>query len=210
MSVNYKSKCSLKYINPHGYLITIYGPMFASKTDYLLMLLGIRMGIKQKILIINNIIDDRPDINSSGILSSHRDSPGKVKDAKQISTSHLANIPISLIESHDVIGIDEAQFFDDITLVFEWLKLGKTVITAGLMFTSECKPFGKYYLLLSHADETIPLTAVCLKCKEDMESHGVSGITQPANMSKCLKIKTDDVMVSSDEYIPVCRYHYYN
>lgn len=208
--MSYQSKCSLKYLNPHGYLITIYGPMFASKTDYLLMLLGIRMGIKQKILIINSMLDKRPDINESGVLTSHRDSPSKVKDANQIGVKNLADIPTDLIIDHDVIGIDEAQFFPDITLVFEWLKLGKTIITAGLMFTSECKPFGNYYLLLSHADEKIPLTAVCLKCKEEMDTHGLSGMSHAAIMTKCLNTKSDDILVGSDEYIPVCRYHYYN
>jgi thymidine kinase len=167
------------------------------------------MGIKQKILIINSVLDVRPDINESGNLTSHRDSPSRVRNARQITVKTLKEIPLQLIEQHDVIGIDEAQFFEDITLVFEWLKMGKSIITAGLMFTSECKPFGDYYLLLSHADEVIRLSAVCLKCKEEMDVHHISGMSQQANMTKCLKQKDTDISVDN-EYIPVCRYHYYN
>lgn len=208
--MSYKSKCSLKYLNPHGYLISIYGPMFASKTDYLLMLLSVRKGIGQKILIIKNILDVRPELATSGELSSHRDSPGKIKGAEYVGVKYLKDISAQLINEADVIGIDEAQFFDDITLVFEWLKIGKTVITAGLMFTSECKAFGNYHLLLSHADEVIKLDAICLKCKNEMDTHGVTGMSQSANMTKYLGVKDNDVCVGSDKYIPVCRYHYYN
>lgn len=202
--MNCETKRSIKYLNPNGYLVVIYGPMFSSKTDYLLMLLSVRMGISQKILIINSILDIRPGIKSSGILTSHRDSPSKVKTATEVYAKDLSEISQKLIYEHEVIGIDEAQFFSDITLVYEWIKLGKTVITAGLIFTSECKPFGKYIELLSHADEVIPLTAVCIKCREE------KGIILPAKMTKCLKIKDTDVMIGSDEYIPVCRKCYYS
>lgn len=206
--MNYESKHALKYFNPHGHLTVIYGPMFASKTDYLLMLLGIRMGIKQKILIINSSLDVRLDLHKSDGLTSHRDSPSRIKNSKHVSTDKLSKIDVS---SYDVIGIDEAQFFEDITFIFEWLKMGKTIFTAGLMFTSESKPFGDYYVLLSHADEVIPLTAVCVKCMDEGFKHGLSNYTRPANMTKCvMDQKNQDILVGSDQYIPVCRYHYYN
>jgi len=199
---------ALNNSNRHGHLTVIYGPMFSSKTDNLLILLSVGMGIGKKILIINNIIDERPGLESSGILTSHRDSPCRIKQAQQISVNRLEEVPKKEIDENDVIGIDEAQFFEDITLVFEWLKMGKTIITAGLMFTSESKPFGDYYMLLSHADKVIKLNAVCLPCMSELSKHGIN-LTIPAIMTKYLGSKKGDVLVGSEGYIPVCRFHYY-
>ena len=66
----------------------------------------------------------------------------------------------------DVVGIDEAQFFDDqIMEVCEKLALGGTrVIVAGLDMDYQGKPFGQMPNLLSIADYITKVHAICMKC----------------------------------------------
>jgi thymidine kinase len=66
----------------------------------------------------------------------------------------------------DVVGIDEAQFFDDqITSVCEELALnGTRVIVAGLDMDYQGKPFGQMPNLLAIADYITKLHAICMKC----------------------------------------------
>jgi thymidine kinase len=66
----------------------------------------------------------------------------------------------------DVVGIDEAQFFDDqIMEVCEKLALrGTRVIVAGLDMDYQGKPFGQMPKLLAIADYITKLHAICMKC----------------------------------------------
>src|SRR6185503_14002125 len=66
----------------------------------------------------------------------------------------------------DVIGIDEAQFFDDLLPdVCDKLALrGTRVIVAGLDMDYAGKPFGQMPFLLSKADYITKLHAICVKC----------------------------------------------
>jgi thymidine kinase len=65
-----------------------------------------------------------------------------------------------------VVGIDEAQFFDeDITTVCEMLALqGIRVIVAGLDMDYQGNPFGQMPRLLAIADYITKLHAICVKC----------------------------------------------
>ena len=71
-----------------------------------------------------------------------------------------------LAQNVDVVGIDEAQFFDDqITGVCEKLALnGIRVIVAGLDMDYQGKPFGQMPNLLAIADYITKLHAICMKC----------------------------------------------
>ena len=71
-----------------------------------------------------------------------------------------------LAQDVDVVGIDEAQFFDDqITSVCEKLALkGIRVIVAGLDMDYQGKPFGQMPNLLAIADYITKLHAICMKC----------------------------------------------
>ena len=71
-----------------------------------------------------------------------------------------------LAQNVDVVGIDEAQFFDDqITVVCEKLALkGMRVIVAGLDMDYQGKPFGQMPNLLAVADYITKLHAICVVC----------------------------------------------
>ncbi len=66
----------------------------------------------------------------------------------------------------EVVGIDEAQFFDEgiIPLAVELVHLGKRVLIAGLDTTFTAEPFGPIPALMAIADEVTKLSAVCMVC----------------------------------------------
>ena len=96
-----------------------------------------------------------------------------------------------------MIGIDEAQFFDnEITHVCEQLALsGKRVIVAGLDMDFTGKPFGQMPNLLAIADYITKLHAICMKC---------------GNIANISFRKTNEggqvVLGEKDMYEPRCRY----
>jgi thymidine kinase len=70
------------------------------------------------------------------------------------------------IDSADVIGLDEVQFFDMeiVPLVLELVHLGKRVLLAGLDTTFANEPFGPVPNLMALADQVTKLSAVCMTC----------------------------------------------
>jgi thymidine kinase len=66
----------------------------------------------------------------------------------------------------EVIGIDEAQFFDSsiVQLTGELVHLGKRIVLAGLDTTFTGDPFGPIPALMAIADEVTKLSAVCIVC----------------------------------------------
>ncbi|OTA41063.1 MAG: hypothetical protein A6D92_10345 [Symbiobacterium thermophilum] len=100
------------------------------------------------------------------------------------------------IHKPDVIGIDEAQFYDLslVDTVQELANRGHYVIAAGLSQTSEGKPFGCMPQLLALADSITSVYGVCVVCGE------------PATKPFALTAKTEDVVVGGGEkYEARCR-----
>ena len=89
-------------------------------------------------------------------------------DENKIQSTPVDNAQtiLSLAQGVDVVGIDEAQFFDEqITSVCEKLALnGIRVIAAGLDMDYQGKPFGQMPNLLAIADYITKLHAICMKC----------------------------------------------
>jgi thymidine kinase len=101
-----------------------------------------------------------------------------------------------MAQNVDVIGIDEAQFFDDeICHVCETLALhGTRVIAAGLDMDYTGKPFGPMPQLLAIADYITKLHAICVHCGNI------------ANMSyRKIKQESQVVIGELDIYEPRCR-----
>jgi thymidine kinase len=103
---------------------------------------------------------------------------------------------LELAENVDVVGIDEAQFFDpEITDVCEKLALkGTRVIVAGLDMDYQGRPFGQMPNLLAIADYISKLHAICVQC---------------GNIANISYRKTNDseqvVLGEKDVYEPRCR-----
>jgi thymidine kinase len=85
-----------------------------------------------------------------------------------IPVAHSNEISKCLDPLTEVVGIDEAQFFDN-GLVEECVKLvnlGKLVMLAGLDLDFKAEPFGPMPWLLTYAEEVEKLYAVCMVCGE--------------------------------------------
>ena len=140
-----------------GWIEVICGSMFSGKTEELIRRLKRAKIANLKVEIYKPATDTRYDVNK---VVSH--------DANSIPSTpvdHSSNI-IELAGDADVIGIDEAQFFDDgILEVCEALVMkGKRVIVAGLDMDYLGKPFGQMPQLLSVADFITKLHAICVQC----------------------------------------------
>jgi thymidine kinase len=82
------------------------------------------------------------------------------------NTAHLRTLLYPQLEHTDVIGIDEAQFFDSgiVQLSTELVHMGKRLILAGLDTTFTGDPFGCVPALMAVSDQVTKLSAVCIVC----------------------------------------------
>ena len=140
-----------------GWLEVVCGSMFSGKTEELIRRLKRAQIANLKVAIYKPATDTRFDKEK---VVSH--------DANSIPSVpiDLAKNILLLAEDADVIGIDEAQFFDaEITMVCETLaSRGIRVIVAGLDMDYLGKPFGQMPNLLAVADYITKLHAICMKC----------------------------------------------
>lgn len=140
-----------------GWIEVICGSMFSGKTEELIRRLKRVEIANLKAEIFKPVVDVRYDEVK---IVSH--------DENKIHSTPVNNSQtILMLAQHvDVVGIDEAQFFDDqITTVCEKLALkGIRVIVAGLDMDYQGKPFGQMPNLLAIADYITKLHAICMKC----------------------------------------------
>ena len=174
-----------------GWIEVICGSMFSGKTEELIRRLKRAKIAKQKVEIFKPAIDVRYDEEA---VVSH--------DANQIHSTPVpasANIPL-LINDEEVIGIDEAQFFD-MELVGVCNRLanqGMRVIVAGLDMDYLGKPFGPIPALLATAEYVTKVHAICVKCGN------------LANHSHRFTDNDKLVMLGeTDSYEPLCRTCFY-
>ncbi len=140
-----------------GWIEVICGSMFSGKTEELIRRLKRVKIANLKVEIFKPQIDTRYDENN---IVSH-DTNSIVSTPVESSQAILL-----LAQDVDVVGIDEAQFFDsEITKVCETLALrGIRVIVAGLDMDYLGMPFGQMPNLLSVADYITKLHAICMRC----------------------------------------------
>jgi thymidine kinase len=174
-----------------GSIEVICGSMFSGKTEELIRRLKRAKIANLRVEIFKPKIDVRYDVHN---IVSH--------DENAILSTPIDNSQTILLlhNEADVIGIDEAQFFDDqLPDVCDQLALrGKRVIVAGLDMDYTGKPFGQIPFLLSKADYITKLHAICVKCGHI------------ANYSFRKKAdKTQVLLGEKDVYEPRCRKCYY-
>ncbi|WP_234736998.1 thymidine kinase [Tellurirhabdus bombi] len=146
---------------PHlrtGWIEVICGSMFSGKTEELIRRLNRAFIAKLSVQIFKPAIDTRyHEMN----IVSHNDSviqSRPVQSAQQI---------FELAGDSEVVGIDEAQFFDDKELLEVCNLLansGKRVILAGLDMDFEGKPFGCMPQLMAIAEYVTKVHAICVVC----------------------------------------------
>ena len=139
-----------------GWIEVICGSMFSGKTEELIRRLKRAQIAQQKVEIFKPAIDTRYD---DELVTSH--------DQNQIRSTPVpaaANIPL-LVNDCDVVGIDEAQFFDyEIVQVCNDLaNQGIRVIVAGLDMDFKGNPFGPMPHLMATAEYVTKVHAVCTR-----------------------------------------------
>ena len=140
-----------------GCIEVICGSMFSGKTEELIRRLKRAQFAKQKIATFKPTIDKRYSDLDVVSHDSHSISCTPIK-----TPSRMLQIDADV----QVVGIDEAQFFDDeIVSVCRLLAdRGSRVIVAGLDMDYQCKPFGAMPQLLSIADDVLKVHAICIRC----------------------------------------------
>jgi len=146
-------------VNPSaqfGWIEVICGSMFSGKTEELIRRLKRAQFAKLKVEIFKPTTDNRYDEEN---VVSH--------DSNEISSTAVpaaANIRI-LADTCDVVGIDEAQFFDDeiVTVCNDLANKGIRVIVAGLDMDFKGKPFGPMPALMATAEYVTKVHAICPK-----------------------------------------------
>jgi thymidine kinase len=140
-----------------GRVEVVCGSMFSGKTEELIRRLRRAQFAKQKVEIFKPAIDVR---YSEEEVVSHE---GNSIPSTPVDSS--ASILLMAQES-DVVGIDEAQFFDDhiVEVCNELASRGIRVIVAGLDLDFKGVPFGPMPALLAIADEVTKVHAICVRC----------------------------------------------
>lgn len=141
-----------------GVVEVVCGSMFSGKTDELIRRLRRAVIARQKVQVFKPAIDMRYAVEK---VTSHAGS-----DFDATPAACAADIPSRLDADTTVIGIDEAQFFDDgiIPLVDELAGRGLRVIVAGLDTDFRAEPFGPMPVLMSKAERVDKLQAICMTC----------------------------------------------
>ncbi len=140
-----------------GRIEVICGSMFSGKTEELIRRLKRAKFARQKVEIFKPALDTR---YSNIEVVSH--------DSNHITSAPIessANI-LQLASDVDVVGIDEAQFFDNglVEVCNELARRGIRVIIAGLDMDFRCQPFGPMPALMAVADSVTKVHAICVKC----------------------------------------------
>ena len=170
-----------------GSIEVICGSMFSGKTEELIRRMKRAQYAKQKVEIFKPSIDNRYDKIK---VVSH--------DSNSIPSSPVPSSSNILLLANDVqvVGIDEAQFFDDgLTEVCNQLaNNGVRVIVAGLDMDYLGKPFGPMPALLAIAEYVTKVHAICMRCGN------------LANHSHRITDEADLVLLGeTNNYEPLCR-----
>ncbi|HAR41959.1 MAG TPA: thymidine kinase [Bdellovibrionales bacterium] len=142
----------------HGFVEVVCGSMFSGKTEELLRRIKRAQIARQKVQVFKPVIDNRYSVDHVQSHDANRVASRPVEKARDI---------LKFVDDNTrVVGIDEAQFFDD-TVVDVAQKLayrGIRVIVAGLDMDFRGQPFGPMPKLLAIAEEVTKLSAVCVIC----------------------------------------------
>lgn len=142
-----------------GWIEVIFGPMFSGKTEELIRRLRSASFGKGKVLVYRPARDSRSAPNHIEAHSGTSLQAQVIQVFPQVSEVTEAGA--------NVVGIDEAQFFDprELTEFCEALALaGVRVIVAGLDLDFERRAFEWFTLLASQSEESLKLTATCAVC----------------------------------------------
>ncbi len=139
-----------------GWIEVICGSMFSGKTEELIRRLKRAEFAKQRVEIFKPTVDTR---------YADRDVVSHNHNAISSTPVEYSSSILLLAEDCDVIGIDEAQFFDQgiVDVANELANQGKRVIIAGLDMDFKGRPFGPMPYLMATAEYVTKVHAICVK-----------------------------------------------
>ncbi|MFC4452762.1 thymidine kinase [Deinococcus sonorensis] len=142
-----------------GHLEVVVGPMFSGKSEELIRRLNRSIIARQQVAVFKPAIDDRYHAAHVASHSGQLTPALAVGNTAQVRQHLDAGLP-------DVVGFDEAQFFDAglVPLALELADQGVRVVLAGLDLDFRGEPFGVMPELLSRAESVEKLTAICMVC----------------------------------------------
>ena len=145
---------TVNHTEQFGWIEVICGSMFSGKTEELIRRLKRAQFAKQKVEIFKPAVDTRYDDEE---VVSHNDSRIRSTPVPVSSNIRL------LANNVDVVGIDEAQFFDDeiVAVCNDLANRGIRVIVAGLDMDFKGNPFGPMPALMATAEYVTKVHAVC-------------------------------------------------
>lgn len=140
-----------------GRIEVVCGSMFSGKTEELIRRMRRAEFAKQKVEIFKPAIDTR--YSEEDVVSHDRH---KIRSTPIDSSAQI----LLLSSGIDVVGIDEAQFFDDglPDVCNQLANRGTRVIIAGLDMDFRGKPFGPMPALCAIADDVTKVHAICVRC----------------------------------------------
>ncbi|HEY5903672.1 MAG TPA: thymidine kinase [Anaerolineales bacterium] len=181
----------------HGSIEVICGSMFSGKTDELIRRLVRATIARQKVQVFKPAIDVRYAMEK---VTSHAGA-----DYGASPVERAADIPSRLDADTTVVGIDEAQFFDEeiVRVARELADRGIRVLIAGLDTDFRGEPFGCMPMLMSIAEHVDKLHAICMICGDEASR------TQRLVNGKPARYDDPVVIVGASEmYEARCRLHH--
>ena len=172
---------------PRGSIEVICGSMFSGKTEELMRRLKRAAIAKMRVEVFKPETDNR--YSASDVVSHDRNA------ISCTPVAHSSNI-VLMASDVDVVGIDEAQFFDSgiVDVCQALADDGIRVVISGLDMDFMRRPFAPMPALISIADSVTKVHAVCVSCGA------------PANYSFRLVEGDDQVLLGeTGEYAPLCR-----
>jgi thymidine kinase len=172
-----------------GELHLIIGCMYSGKSTELLRIINNYRILEEPVLAISHVIDNR--YGNCEIISHDN------KSFPCIQTGQLYDMDI---DKYKIIIIEEAQFFDNLTIfVKRALTANKIIYVAGLDGDFKQQPFGDILQLIPLCNTIKKLQALCIICKDGTK----------ADFTKRIVNDTNQTLVGSiDTYIPTCRKHH--
>jgi thymidine kinase len=143
-----------------GSIEVVCGSMFSGKTDELIRRLRRAVIARQKVQVFKPAIDVRYAVEK---VTSHAGA-----DFEAVPVRNSAEIALKLDTDTTVVGVDEAQFFDDgiVEVTRQLSERGIRVLVAGLDTDFRAEPFGPMPTLMAVAEHVDKLQAICMVCGE--------------------------------------------
>tara|TARA_Y100000813_G_C24050116_1_gene298828 strand:- start:159 stop:722 length:564 start_codon:yes stop_codon:yes gene_type:complete len=181
-----------------GSINLIIGCMFSGKTTEIMKIIRRNQSVNKKVMVINYCRDTRygnDSITSHDLTSINSYMIENLSDI--VTSDHYKNV----FDESEIICINEGQFFIGL-LTFCKLcanNYNKKVYVCGLDGDYKQEKFGELLDLIPCSESVVKLSALCKKCGNE------------AHFTKRITNSTDQVHIGgADDYIAVCRYHYYN